>query len=38
MDGKCNKYEKCEGLVRNNLKVTDLLGELGVNDEKNSRI
>jgi len=34
MGGKRNKYERCEGFVRNDLKVTDLLGELGVNDEK----
>lgn len=33
MGGKCNKKEGCEGFVRNDLKVTDLLGELGVNDE-----
>ena len=34
MGGKRNKYERREGFVRNNLKVTDLLGELDVNDEK----
>jgi hypothetical protein len=34
MGSKRKKYERFEGFVRNNLKVTDLLGELGVNDEK----
>jgi hypothetical protein len=34
MGGKCYNYERCEGFARNNLKVIDLLGELGINDEK----
>jgi hypothetical protein len=34
MGGKCKKFEKCEGFAGNNLKVTDLLGDIGINDEK----
>jgi hypothetical protein len=34
MGGKCKQYERCEAFRWNNLKVTELLGELSVNDRK----